>query len=195
MENNSKKIICALSSAAVLCSTTVLPANAAIPVLNDRDIVEHDFDRPYFKPEIPRIPGKFDFDKYQPYAPDYAHLKNDYFILIMNGRFKSYAILEVEIPLTVLKHDYEIRYQWYYGTDPIIGADSSTYAASKPGYYYCYVWFSHKNVFQLNGRVPKCAARSETATVIGAYRYEREDNKVNAGEMKDIFAQKAERVS
>ncbi|MBR5682718.1 MAG: hypothetical protein IKW96_05490 [Ruminococcus sp.] len=169
MKNNSKKIICTLSSAIVLCGSAALPVSAAkeIPGRNPsvdidrlpKEIPERILIEPNFRPG-------FEHKYFECYEALSAKQKKTLVLLPDSGS----AVLEVEVSGGRYKNDpdYEVRYQWCNVNGPIYGAINAKYYADKTGEYYCYVWEAKKNSNR-ETYYPYDAVRSDTASVIKGF--------------------------
>ena len=165
MKNVSKKVICALSSAVLLCGASAIPASAKeLPGIDPSigrgrlrpehvDIIHID---PNWRPSNEHI--YFDF-----YEALSAKQKKTLVFMPDSGR----AVLEVEVSGGRYRNDsdYEIRYQWCDENGPIYGAMNSIYYASRTGSYYCCVWEAKKNE-KREVYYPYDAVKSDTATVV-----------------------------
>lgn len=121
MNSKIKKIVCALSSAVMLCGASALPASAKDPTLNLGDIRISD--------ERLR-PGKLGI-KHDPY-----YISESYFEITSGETAELEVVCAYDHFIPSTRH---AEYQWYRGSVKIEGATERIYKADRSGKYYCVV--------------------------------------------------------
>lgn len=131
MKKLSKKVLCVLSSAFLMCSASAIPASAT-KILNGKPISEIDVDKERHK--ISEITGGFN---------NITLLEKEYVIDceqpdITNGE-TTYMSVRTGRQHKVDYNKTELYYQWYFNGNAIDGATDIEYETETPGNYYCVV--------------------------------------------------------
>ena len=146
MKNMSKKVLCLLSGAVLLCGASAIPASAA-PSTNLR--------KPAFTQNKSNIELCLKETEFSIRIGQKVTLEVGTTGYTSGGRFiEKYT----PIPDKVKKL---LGFQWFNENGPIAGADSSTYTADKPGKYFCRVY----NKAALGGGIDEFPSKYTSSTI------------------------------